>query len=76
MAIDFSFLDAAAVSHPQQHQDGVVNVTLRVDADALLLCDGEHIDIELKAGVIKKTKLPVGQHLLEFLSEENPDAKV
>ncbi len=76
MAIDFSFLDAAVV--PQQHhpQDGVANVTLRVDADALLLCDGEHIDIELKAGVIKKTKLPVGQHLLEFLSEENPDAKV
>ena len=77
MAIDFSFLDAAAVSQPQQHpQDGVANVTLRVDADALLLCDGEHIDIELKAGVVKKTQLPVGQHLLEFLSEENPDAKV
>jgi hypothetical protein len=66
-----------AVSQPQQQsQDGEANVTLRVDADALLLCDGEHIDIELKAGVIKKTKLPVGQHLLEFLSEENPDAKV
>ena len=76
MAIDFSFLDAAA-PQPQQHlQDGVANVTMRVDADALLLCDGEHIDIELKAGVIKKTKLPVGEHLLEFLSEENPDAKV
>ena len=75
MAIDYSFLEGVA---PQQAapQDDMANVTLRVDADALLLCDGEHIDIELKAGVVKKTQLPVGEHLLEFLSEENPDAKV
>ena len=75
MAIDYSFLEGVA---PQQAapQDDMANVTLRIDADALLLCDGEHIDIELKAGVVKKTQLPVGEHLLEFLSEENPDAKV
>ena len=72
MAIDFSFLDAAA---PQPQQD-VANVTLRVDADAMLLCDGEDLDIKLKAGVVKKAQLPAGQHLLEFWSEKNPDVKI
>ena len=76
MAIDFSYLGAAAPQPQQAPQDDLANVTLRVDADAMLLCDGEHIDIELKAGIVKKTQLPVGQHLLEFLSVENPDAKI
>ena len=78
MAIDFSFLDAAAPQPQQQAapQDDVANVTLRVDSDAMLLCDGEDMDIHLKGGVITKVQLPVGQHLLEFLSEENPDVKV
>ena len=78
MAIDFSFLDAAAPQPQQQAapQEDVANVTLRVDTDAMLLCDGEFMDIQLKGGVITKVQLPVGQHLLEFLSEENPDIKV
>ena len=76
MAIDFSFLDAAAPQPQQAPQNDLANVKLRVDADAMLLCDGEDIDIELKAGVFKKTQLPVGQHLLEFLSEKNPDVKI
>ena len=78
MAIDFSFLDAAAPQPQQQAapKEEVANVTLRVDADAMLLCDGEFMDIQLKGGVITKVQLPVGQHLLEFLSEVNPDIKV
>ena len=78
MAIDFSFLDGVAPQQQQQAapQDDVANVTFRVDADAMLLCDGEYMDIHLKGGVITKVQLPVGQHLLEFLSEENPDVKV
>ena len=78
MAIDFSFLDGVAPQQQQQAapQDDVANVTLRVDADAMLLCDGEYMDIHLKGGVITKVQLPVGQHLLEFLSEENPEADV
>lgn len=51
-------------------------VTIRVDVDSLMLCDGEYIEQPLKAGVITKIKLPLGQHLLEFLSEEDPDVKV
>ena len=77
MAIDFSFLEGAA---PQKEEAPVkndtVNVTIRVDADCMLLCDGEYMDQQFKAGVITKIQLPTGQHLLEFLSEENPDVKV
>jgi hypothetical protein len=39
-------------------------------------CDGELVDVPLKAGQVTKTELPVGQHLLEFLSTENPNVKV
>ena len=77
MAIDFSFLEGAA---PQKEEAPVkndtANVTIRVDADSMLLCDGEYMDQQFKAGVITKIQLPTGQHLLEFLSEENPDVKV
>lgn len=77
MSIDFSFLEGAA---PQKEEAPVksdtANVTIRVDADSMLLCDGEYMDQQFKAGVITKIQLPTGQHLLEFLSEENPDVKV
>ena len=77
MAIDFSFLEGAA---PQKEEapakNDTANVTIRVDADCMLLCDGEYMDQQFKAGVITKIQLPTGQHLLEFLSEENPDVKV
>ena len=77
MAIDFSFLEGVA---PQKEntptQTDTANITIRVDADSFLHCDSEFIDIQLKAGVITKTKLPIGQHLLEFISSEYPDIKV
>jgi hypothetical protein len=77
MAIDFSFLEGAA---PQKEESPVksdtASVTIRVDADCMLLCDGEYLDQQFKAGMITKIQLPTGQHLLEFLSEENPDVKV
>ena len=77
MPIDFSFLEDVA---PQRDNTPIksdtANVTIRVDADSMLLCDGECVDIQLKAGVITKTKLPVGKHLLEFISPEDSDIKV
>ena len=77
MAIDFSFLEGVA---PKQEEapkkTDMANVTIRVDADSMLLCDGEYMDQQFKAGIITKIQLPTGQHLLEFLSEENPDVKV
>lgn len=77
--MDWSFLNDAA---PKQQEPepakatGLVNVTLRVDADCMMQCDEEFVDVPLKAGMMAKTTLPVGQHLLEFISQENPNVKV
>ncbi len=83
MPVDFSFLQNAAPAkqeepkQPEQKPDtGLANVTVRVDADCFMQCDGEFVDVPLKAGQVTKTELPTGQHLLEFLSTENPNVKV
>ena len=83
MPVDFSFLQNAAPEKPeepkqpeQKPETGLANVTVRVDADCFMQCDGEFVDVPLKAGQVTKTELPVGQHLLEFLSTENPNVKV
>ena len=80
MPVDFSFLQNAAPEQPKQPEQkpdtGLANITIRVDAECLLQCDGEFVDIQLKAGQVTKTELPVGQHLLEFISTENPSIKV
>ena len=60
---------------PQKTQ-AMANIAIRVDADCLLLCDGEYLDVQLEAGKITKIQLPIGQHLLEFLYTEDPDIKV
>lgn len=79
--VDFSSYGNAAPKQQEpapelvKHESGMANVTIRVDADSLLQCDGEFID-SLKAGMMFKTQLPIGQHLLEFLSDENPNIKV
>ena len=78
MPIDFSFLENAApkqAEHEPVKVSGLANISIRVDADCFLQCDGEYVDLPLKAGMITKTQLPVGQHLLEFISEENPNIK-
>ena len=78
--IDYSFLENAV---PKQQEPGPVNtsdmvgVTIRVDADALVQCDGEFVEeLQLKAGIPTKAKFPIGQHLLEFISEKFTDIKV
>ena len=83
MPVDFSFLQNAAPPKPEEPKQpeqkldtGLVNVTIRVDADCFMQCDGEFVDVPLKAGQVTKTELPTGQHLLEFLSTENPNVKV
>lgn len=80
MPVDFSFLQNAAPQKPEQPEQkpdsGVAIVTVRVDADCFMQCDGEYIDIPLKAGQVSKAELPTGQHLLEFISTENPNVKV
>ena len=79
MPIDFSFLEKAAPQQQEPDQkvaSGKANVTIRVDADCFMQCDGEYVDLMLKAGVMAKAQLPTGQHLLEFFSQENPVFKV
>ena len=80
MPVDFSFLQNVAPPKPEQPEQkpdtGLANVAVRVDADCFMQCDGEYVDIQLKAGQVTKTELPVGQHLLEFLSTENTNVKV
>ena len=77
MPIDFSFLDGdASQGKNTPSKSDTANVTIRVDADSLLLCDGEYIDHPFKAGVLTKIQLPLGQHLLEFLYTEDPDIKI
>ena len=77
--MDWSFLNDAA---PKQQEaepvktSGTVNVTVRVDADCMLMCDDEYVDLPLKAGMMVKTTLPMGQHLLTFISEKQPNIKV
>ena len=77
MPIDFSYLEGAA---PQEESTPIMsdtaNVTIRVDADSMLLCDGEYIDQVFKAGVLTKIQMGPGQHLLEFLYTEEPDIKI
>ena len=77
MAIDFSYLEGVA---PQEESlpimSDTANVTIRVDADSMLLCDGEYIDQVFKAGVLTKIQMCPGQHLLEFLYTEDPDIKI
>lgn len=77
MPIDFSFLENVAPKQQEPEKpSGQVNVSIRVDADCFMQCDGEYIDLPLKAGMMAKTQLPVGQHLLEFFSQENTNIKV
>ena len=83
MPVDFSFLQNAAPAKPEEPKQpeqktdtGLANVTVRVDADCFMQCDGEFVDVPLKAGQVTKTELPVGQHLLEFISTENTNIKV
>jgi hypothetical protein len=54
----------------------MANVSIRVDANCFLLCDGEFTEIELQAGKITKVQLPIGQHLLEFVDIEYPEVKM
>ena len=52
--------------------DGLVNLTVRADAECQLVCDGDFL-LLLDANQIVKEKAPVGQHILQFISIEHPD---
>ena len=81
MALTFNQVKPTTVSQEQvpapKNENGMANVTIRVDADCFLLCDGEFMEeIEIVANQIKKAQLPIGQHILEFIDATNPDVKL
>ena len=76
MPVDYGFLQGAAPSQQDSDAGGKVTVTIRVDADCFLQCDGEFVDVQLEAGKVVKTELLAGQHLLEFMSVDDINIKV
>lgn len=77
MAIDYSFLQSAVPQDGNKtHDKELANITLRVDADCYLQCDGEYVDVKIVGNAPVKVQLPTGQHLMEFISTENPNVKV
>ena len=66
---DPSFLDSIGPQASGTSDDaGTVSVTIRVDGDCFLMCDGDFIDAEFKANKITKVELATGQHILQFQS--------
>ena len=70
--LDETFLDTLV----SDDGGGNVSVTIRVDGDCFLRCDGDFIDAEFKAGQITKIELSVGQHILEFQLASDPSVVV
>lgn len=64
--IDNDFLNSLAPQEEAKAAPQKGSLTLRVDADAFLHCDGEFVDVELKANKVTKIELEAGQHILEF----------
>lgn len=67
-----SSLPAEEKSFSKEHNNKV-SVMVRVDADCILLCDGEYLEVQLHEGKLEKVQLPAGQHLLQFMSVEYPE---
>lgn len=64
--IDNDFLNGLAPQEEPKAAPQKGSLTIRVDADAFLHCDGEFVDVELKANKITRIELAAGQHILEF----------
>lgn len=76
----FDFLGQNSVpnnenSNTSNDTKGKVNLTVRVDADCQVICDGDFLFL-VNANQIVKEKAPVGQHIFNFTSLDYPDATV
>ena len=74
MASDlFDFLYSGSTpATKRQENDGYVNLTTRADMDCQVLCDGDFLFL-MNANQITKERVPVGSHILQFVSIESPD---
>lgn len=73
----FDFLSQNAPSDipVNDNSNNLVNLTVRADAECTVNCDGDFLFL-LEPGKIQKEKVPIGQHILEFVSTDNPDVKI
>ena len=73
----FDFLSQNVSSDKTEKENGtnLVNLTVRADAECIVNCDGDFLFL-LEPGKIQKEKVPVGQHILEFVSTDNPEVKI
>ena len=74
MASDiFDFLYSESTNTDKtQDNGGYVNLTARADMDCQVLCDGEFLFL-MNANQITKERVPVGSHIIQFVSIEFPD---
>lgn len=76
----FDFLEKNSVagnenSNTSDNNKGKINLTVRVDADCQVVCDGDFLFLA-NANQIVKDKAPMGQHLMNFISLDYPEATV
>ena len=71
----FDFLGQNSKQEPVTEgakSNGLVNLTVRADAECQVVCDGDFLFL-LNANQITKEKVPIGQHILQFTSLDYPD---
>ena len=77
----FDFLEQNSVADNNNsnvgsnNDKGKVNLTVRADADCQVVCDGDFLFL-VNANQIVKDKAPMGQHLMNFISLDYPEATV
>jgi len=71
----FDFLSQNSVPTEQisQKDKGVANITVKVDADCQVVCDGDFLFL-VNANQITKEKAPIGQHIIQFISTKDPNS--
>ncbi len=73
----FDFLEQNSIPESKDSKggstdEGMVNLTVRADADCQVVCDGDFLFL-LNANQIVKEKAPAGQHLIQFIALEDSD---
>lgn len=76
----FDFLEQSSTPAPTESAPVSDNcedatLTVRVDADCDVICDGDLL-MTVKANQVSKQKISIGQHLIQFVSNEVPAAIV
>lgn len=63
-----SIQEAEQANNHSVESSGTAFLTVKVDIDCKLYCDGDFLDL-FEANKVKKTQIPTGQHLMTVVSE-------